>query len=186
MSLIYIFAFLFFGAAGIFYLAVLVMFQDAIDYGEVKNGERKESICFAWRPLDVKLASGLNRGLQYLVYFATGTMSAINAISDYEGKFNAGEITEAEMQTAIQGELDAVSRNSKIWFGVIVIGVILLVFALGFFFLRFKYSLDEAKVKEINAQLNQKAVNQEEDLVLETADGALVEDEIPDSPGEED
>lgn len=166
MSLIYVFAFLFFGAAGIFYLAVLVMFQDAIDYGELKNGERKESICFAWRPLDVKLASGLNRGLQYIVYLTTGTYAAIQAISNYEGSFNAGEIDEAARDSAIAGELSNVSRASKIWFGVIVIGVIIILFGLAYYFLRFKYSLDEKKMEEVTAVLNEKTVNKDEEVLV--------------------
>lgn len=89
MYLYYIFAFLFFAGSGIYYLIVLVMFQDAIDYNEWKYGERKESICFAWRPLDVKLASGLNRLLQFIVFAVSGTALFINVISNAEGSFNA-------------------------------------------------------------------------------------------------
>lgn len=156
MSLLYVLAFLFFGAAGIFYLAVLVMFQDAIDYGEWSTGERKESICFAWRPLDVKLASGLNRGLQYLVFLITGTSAAIDAISKYEGQYNAGEISEAARDAGIASTLGEVSRQSLIIFGSIVIGVIILVFIGSWVVLRFCYKLDEQKVKEIVTELNAK------------------------------
>ncbi len=156
MSLLYVLAFLFFGASGIFYLAVLVMFQDAIDYGELTTGERKESICFAWRPLDVKIASGLNRGLQFLTYAITGTAFAINAISNLEGELNSGAISQEQFNTEIAEQLSQVSRTSLIWFGVIVIGVIMLVFAASFILLRFCYSLDEDKVQKIVAELEEK------------------------------
>ena len=89
MFLYYLSSFLFFAGSGIYYLICLVMFQDAIDYNEWKFGERKESICFAWRPLDVKLASGFNRLLQFIVFAVSGTALFINVISNAEGRFNA-------------------------------------------------------------------------------------------------
>ena len=170
MSLLYIMCFIFFGASGIFYLVCLVMFQDAIDYGELKNGERKESICFAWRPLDVKLASGLNRGFQYAVYGITGTMLAINAISNWEGISNAllnqkgvnaleKEAINALVSSKIANATNQIS-GSEAWrlclFGALVIGIIIIAFAASFYLLRFKYSLDEKKMEEIVKELNSK------------------------------
>ena len=153
MFLYYVMAFLFFGAAGIFYLAVLVMFQDAIDYNEWKYGERKESICFAWRPLDVKLASGLNRGLQYLTFALTGTVLAVNSISNWEGKTNAltnaasnameklaiGNLRDAN----IANSMSSISSNQLFMFGIIVIGVILVCFVGAYFLVHFGYKIDE-------------------------------------------
>ena len=169
MSVLYLLCFIFFGATGIFYLAVLIMFQDSIDYGEWKNGERKESICFAWRPLDVKLASGLNRGLQYLTYAISGTVVAINAISNWEGIGNAlanatSSLAEKEAISALTAyKIDmsstlghGVTSNMLTVFGVIVIGVILVAVACSFISLRYGYKLDEEKMKEIVGELNAK------------------------------
>ena len=172
MSLLYIMCFIFFGASGIFYLVCLVMFQDAIDYGELKNGERKESICFAWRPLDVKLASGLNRGFQYAVYGITGTMLAINAISNWEGISNAllnqtgvtaleKDAINALISDKIAKATTQISSGEQwrlVLFGALVIGIIIIAFGASFYLLRFKYSLDEDKMKEIIDQLNAKKV----------------------------
>ena len=167
MSLLYVMCFIFFGASGIFYLVCLVMFQDAIDYGEWKNGERKESICFAWRPLDVKLASGLNRGFQYAVYGITGTMLAINAISNWEGISNAllnqagNNVLEKEAINALVSEKIAQATTSVepwklVLFGALVIGIIIIAFGASYFLLRFKYSLDEKKMEDIVKELNAK------------------------------
>ena len=163
MSLYYLFSFFFFGATGVFYLALLVMFQDSIDYGEWKYGERKESIGFAWRPLDVKLASGLNRGLQWLVFALTGTSAAINAISNAEGTYNAaiaGNVTEAEKEaatlirdTTIASSMSGISRGQLVLFGAIVIGVILVCFGASWALLHFGYKLDEKKMEEIVKEL---------------------------------
>ena len=166
MSLLYVMCFIFFGASGIFYLACLVMFQDAIDYGEWKNGERKESICFAWRPLDVKLASGLNRGLQFAVYGITGTVLAINAISNWEGISNAlsnaakSEAEKSAINSVISSNIANATNGVESWrltlFGAIVIGVILVAFIGSYLLLRFGYKLDEKKMEQIVGELNAK------------------------------
>lgn len=160
MSLLYVMSFIFFGASGIFYLAVLIMFQDAIDYGELTTGERKQSICFAWRPLDVKIASGLNRGIQYIAFASTGTYLAINTISTMEQDYNSGAATyasSAEFTDAVDAAIaDKISRTNLIWFGVIVIGIILVVFAASYIICRFCYKLDEDQMKDVVAQLEEK------------------------------
>ena len=165
MFLYYLFAFLFFGASGILYLAILVMFQDAIDYNEWKYGERKESICFAWRPLDVKLASGLNRGLQYLTFAVTGTVVAINSISNWEGTSNAlSNAASNGMEKLAIGNLRDVNiahsmanltSTQLFWFGVIIIVVILLCFAGAFASLFFGYKIDEDLEKQIVKELEE-------------------------------
>ena len=165
MFLYYLFAFLFFGASGIFYLAILVMFQDAIDYNEWKYGERKESICFAWRPLDVKLASGLNRGLQYMTFAITGTVLAINSISNWEGISNAlSNAASNSMEKLAIGNLRDtniaismanITSTQLFWFGVIIIAVILLCFAGSFASLFFGYKIDENLEKQIVKELEE-------------------------------
>lgn len=75
--LIYLCAFFFFAASGVFYLALLVMFQDAIDYQEWKFGERKEAVAFAWRPLDAKLGSAIQTGIRNLTFLLTGTQAIL-------------------------------------------------------------------------------------------------------------
>ena len=181
MALYYVFSFLFFGATGVFYLALLVMFQDSIDYGEWKYGERKESICFAWRPLDVKLASGLNRGLQWVVFALTGTSAAINAISNAEGTYNAaiaGSLTEAEKEAAtlvrdstIASSMSMIQRSQLVLFGGIVIGVILVCFVASWALLHFGYRLDEAKMEEIVKDLEKTHQKDEAERTREVVGG---------------
>lgn len=163
MFLYYLFSFLFFGATGIFYLVVLVLFQDAIDYNEWKYGERKESICFAWRPLDVKLASGLNRGLQYITYLASGTMLAINSVSNWEGISNAminstkdkatqNAITLLRDERIAEG-MNGITSSQLFTFGVIIIGVILVAMIASYLLLHFGFKIDEAKEKQMVEEL---------------------------------
>ena len=93
MFLYYLFPFIFFFGMGMMYLAIMVMFQDAIDNHELQYGERKESIISAWRPLDVKLSSALLRGFQTLIFLVSGLDVAVNAISEAEKAHNASAQT---------------------------------------------------------------------------------------------
>ncbi len=188
MCLYYIFSFLFFGATGIFYLALLVMFQDSIDYGEWKYGERKESISFAWRPLDVKLASGLNRGLQWLTFALTGTATAINAISNAEGVYNADvaaangnsalvDAATAVRDTTIASEMSKISRGQLVGFGCIIIGVILACFVASWALLHFGYKIDEEQEKQIVAELEEKRKADNGETKEESDKGVVVPEE---------
>ena len=169
------------------------MFQDAIDYNEWKYGERKESICFAWRPLDVKLASGLNRGLQYLTFAVTGTVLAINSISNWEGMSNAlsAAATNSMEKLAIGNLRDAnieqarlaITSTQLFFFGVIIIVVILLCFGGAMALLQFGYKIDEKLEEQIVKEL---AIKNAEDnkAAEEAAAPAPAEDEQP-KPAEE-
>ncbi len=173
MWMYYATSFFFFGASGIFYLALLVLMQNAIDYNEWKFGERKESICFAWRPLDVKLCSGMNRGLQYIVYLATGTSAFINAISNAEADYNSvayngGDkaAAEATRNAAIAEAGANITQQSLIIFGTIVIGTILVSVVIAYVLLRFGFKVyedEEAKiVKELAERHKQDELKTEE------------------------
>ena len=173
MWMYYVTSFFFFGASGIFYLALLVLMQNAIDYNEWKFGERKESICFAWRPLDVKLCSGLNRGLQYLVYAVTGTSVFINAISNAEADYNSvayngGDkaAAEATRDASIASAGANISQQSLIIFGTIVIGTILVSVIIAYVLLRFGFKVyedEEAKiVKDLAERHKQDELKTEE------------------------
>ncbi|HBS03000.1 MAG TPA: hypothetical protein DEA63_03970 [Firmicutes bacterium] len=156
MWMYYVSAFFFFGASGIFYLALLVLLQNAIDYNEWKYGQRKEAICFAWRPLDVKLASGLNRGLQWTVFAATGTSVFINAISNGEGDFNSNAIDEAARDQIIAAEGAKITTQQLSLFGFIIIGTILACTIVAYCLMRFGFKVDDKMEESIVKELEQR------------------------------
>ena len=167
--LIFIACFFFFAATGIFYLALLVMFQDAIDYQEWKFGERKEAVCFAWRPLDVKLGSALQTGIRNLTFVLTGTQVILNRISNaeshnifsgftpYSEEINGATVTYSTMDEAIQGAYTWSDKSRQLTlFGIIIIGIILVVFAGCLLLLHFGYKIDEDMEKQIVADLEKR------------------------------
>jgi|GEM_PF-283406 len=164
--LLFIPAVFFFAAQGVFYLALLVMMQNAIEYNEWKNGERKESVVFAWRPLDAKFSSAILKGIQNLMYIIAGLYAmAVVPISNAEGKLAADtvaangdkaaiEAATAARDSTVAEAMDKIDRSQLIIFGCILIGLILIIFGAAWACLHFGYKIDEDQYKTIVAELD--------------------------------
>ena len=154
--IVFLTAFLFFAATGIFYLNLLVMFQDAIDYQEWKFGERKEAIAFSWRPLDAKLSSAISTGIRNMTFLASGTYAIINNISNAESQHPF--ITEDEFNKLINEAYvwDSGKQLQLTIFGSIIIGIIVVSFIGCYLLLKFGYKIDEDMIKTMNADLEKR------------------------------
>ena len=168
------------------------MFQDAIDYQEWKFGERKEAIAFAWRPLDVKLGSAVQTGIRNLTFMITGTQVVLNGISTAEGHRiydpSTGEYIYKGTAESFDKEIkdlyevfNPTKRDSLVLFGVIIIGIIIVVFTACFLLLKFGYKITEEKEAQIVADLN-KVHEKDAELI---AEGVSVE-QIPETKSEDD
>ena len=164
MFLYYLFPFIFFFGMGLMYLAIIVMFQDAIDYNEYEYGERKESIISAWRPLDVKLSSALLRGFQYLIFLASGLMGAVKAISDAENKHNAvsqahigdKDWVDYEFVNTVVAIKEGVSTQSITIAGVLIVIILVASIVATYLLMHFGYTITEEKHQEIVNALEEK------------------------------
>lgn len=160
--ILFICAFFFFAATGIFYLTLLVMFQDVIDYQEWKFNERKEAVAFAWRPLDVKLGSALQTGIRNLTFLISGTYTIINNISNAESQHAV--ISDEEFNSLINDAYVWTNKRQQLTiFGAIIIGIIVVSFLACFLLLKFGYKVDEQLTEQIVADLNKRhALDKEE------------------------
>jgi|LAHS01.1.fsa_nt_gb Na+/melibiose symporter-like transporter len=163
--LLFIPSIFFFAAQGIFYLCLLVMMQNAIEYNEWKFGERKESVVFAWRPLDAKFSSAILKGIQNLMYMIAGLYDmAVLKISNAEGQLAAdtaaanGDATAIAAATATRDSTVAaamanIKPSQLVVFGCILIGLILIIYGGAWACLHFGYKIDEEQYKKIVDEL---------------------------------
>lgn len=110
---------------GMLNVIMTIFLSDSVDYGEVKNGTREESVIFSMQTFTVKLASGV------AVFLAGLVVEWIHLD------------TEASVQT--QGTLDAL----RMW--MTIPSIILLV--IGIFVFKKFYRLNDAKMEEIKSKL---------------------------------
>lgn len=73
-----------FSGQGLFYLILLVMMTNTIEYNQWKDNERRESLIFAMRPLTAKIASALQAGVVAMTLSMSLLYNTSNSISDIE------------------------------------------------------------------------------------------------------
>ena len=159
MFLYYLFPFIFFFGMGMMYLAIMVMFQDAIDYNELEYGERKESIISAWRPLDVKLSSALLRAFQFIIFSVSGLMIAVNRISNAESAHNiaaVGKPADWVDDTFINEVVDihnSVTAGQLRVAGILIVAILLASIVAAWLLMHFGYTITEEKHQQIVDEL---------------------------------
>lgn len=134
--LLFIPAFFIFSANGMLQVLVTIFLADTVDYGELKNNRRDESVIFSMQTFVVKLASGI------AALIASICLAVFNLSSD--------SVTEAQQTIDFSA---GVAQSSKIGLRMTmtILPIIGLIFALFWFKKRFK--LNEAKMKEISTEL---------------------------------
>ena len=123
-------------AVGVLNVIITVFLANTVDYGEVKNGHREESVIFSMQTFVVKLASGV-------AGFLSSMVLAIFHIS-------------ADKEAVIVEPISDASRMG-LRFSMTLIPILVLL--VGFFVFRAKYILTDEKMEEITAKLESKKNN---------------------------
>ncbi len=132
--------FFIFAANGVLQVLTTVFLANTVEYGELKNGRRDESVIFSMQTFVVKLASGL------AAFVASICLSVFSLQS-------GTEVSEADMVKDFSLEVAASSRV-----GLRMTMTLIPIFGLFVAILWFKkkYLLTEEKVNEISSQLAKK------------------------------
>jgi Na+/melibiose symporter-like transporter len=148
---------------GVFYLALLVMMQNTIDYNEYQFGERKESVAFSWRPFDAKLSAAVKWGFYLLALVASGTMAIYQTINDQTAQLaqnNTGvtdAATIAANQTAadnaVQNAIANASRSSIVAFDIWFFAGLFVCLAAAYLFIRCGYTFWEDEHMKVVKEL---------------------------------
>ena len=142
MSSVYILflpGFFIFSANGVLQVLTTVFLANTVDYGELKNGRRDESVIFSMQTFVVKLASGI-------AAFIASICLSINHLS-------SGDTSEAEQMIDFAKDVTA-SAKLGLRMTMTIIPIIGLFIAIAVF--AKKFILTEEKVSEITKQLYQK------------------------------
>lgn len=143
-----------FGAVGLLNVLVTVFLANTVDYGEIKNNRRDESVIFSMQTFVVKLASGI------AALAAAVSLSVFN-ISKTDVSFEAVDgslITGLKTMIENLRESSAVSVSGGsiigLRFVMTVLPMIVLVIAL--FIFKAKYKLNDEKLAEITAKIKER------------------------------
>lgn len=122
-------------AVGVLNVIITVFLANTVDYGELKNHRRDESVIFSMQTFVVKLASGIAGFLSSMVLFVFNINSDKNA------------------------EAVAISETSSLGLRLSMTLIPILVLLVGFVVFRKKYILSDDRMDEITAELAKRKNN---------------------------
>ena len=146
--------FFIFAAVGILNVLVTVFLANTVDYGEIKNNRRDESVIFSMQTFVVKLASGI------AALVAAGSLS-IFSISSSDATYEAvnGSLMEG-LKMYIDGIVangaTVVSNSSVIGLRFVMTVLPVVVLAVGFLVFKSRYILTDEKIAEISEQIKER------------------------------
>ena len=142
--LLFIPGFFIFAANGMLTVITTVFLANTVDYGELKNDRRDESVIFSMQTFVVKLASGI-------AALAASICLSINHLQ------SGTDVSAADAATDFSAAVD-LSQKTGLRMTMTVIPIIGLLIA--FFWFKKKFILDEAKVAEITEAVKAKHAEQ--------------------------
>ena len=157
LAILCVFGVLIFVGQGVFYMNMLIMLTNTIEYDELRSGKRNEAIVFSIRPFMVKFASAIQQLIVTATLLITGLYNLSNQIAEIEKQGLSQEVTTNLANQAIQ---NASLNDMFVWqkfglrFSMTIIPVIL--FAIAFIIIKKKYIIDEVMYEDILRQLKER------------------------------
>ena len=159
LAILCVFGCIIFAGQGIFYLTMLIMLTNTIEYDEWKTGTRNEAISFSVRPFMVKLSSALQQGVLTLFLIITGLYSITEQFSKLEADKAAGTVSD------ITNQANALFASADTWqiFGF-TIGMCLIpvaLFILQHILIKKKYIIDEKFYDQMIKEISERKQSEE-------------------------
>ncbi len=155
-SLIVLFAsgFLAFFGISLFYVVLIVMTANTIEYNEFKTGFRNESIIFSVRPLMVKMGAAIQQSIVTLVLVASGIVGLTSKIADLEIQKSEGLLTDVTSQANDILLLGTTGMKLSIRIGMALVPLVCM--SLAYYLIKKKYIIDEVYFEEIVDELKKR------------------------------
>ena len=148
-TLLSIFGVAIFLGQGIFYMVMLIMLANTIEYDEWQTGERNDAVTFSVRPFMVKLASAIQYGVVALTLVICGMYSITQEIGTIEQNISTGLINKEAAVMIITNMLNTVKPEQMLGltFAMTIIPIIL--FVIAYIVIKKKYIIDEAMYEKM-------------------------------------
>ena len=146
--------FFIFAAVGVLNVLVTVFLANTVDYGEIKNNRRDESVIFSMQTFVVKLASGI-AALVAAISLSVFSISRSDATYEaVDGSLIQG-LKEYILGIAANGAT-VVSGSSVVGLRFVMTVLPVVVLVIGFLVFKSRYILTDEKLEEISAQIKER------------------------------
>ncbi len=131
-------------AIGILNVVITVFLANTVDYGELKNHRRDESVIFSMQTFVVKFASGI------AALVAAASLALFNIQEDAKAVLNMESITETVKNS---GVVDSADGGAVLGLRIVMTMVPIFVLIIAIVLFRAKYKLTDEKLDEITTEL---------------------------------
>lgn len=148
-------------SGSVFYLALLIMITNTIEYNEWTTGERNESIIYSARPFAAKISSSIQQLVVYGVLLIGGVLAITQNIASLEVEMNRMLQTNpdpsleadliAQMNNAISSAPNIMVARIALIVGMTVIPIIL--YVLAYVYIKRRYHIDEAVYEKMREDI---------------------------------
>ena len=138
------------GAVGILNVIVTIFLANTVDYGELKNRRRDESVIFSMQTFVVKLASGI------AALVASICLAVFDIQADSSGAQTASMLIKS-LQDIASGADTAINSSSVVGLRMVMTLAPIVVLVIALFIFRSKYILTDKKLEEITSELKSRS-----------------------------
>lgn len=143
--------FLIFAAVGVLNVLITVFLANTVDYGELKNHRRDESVIFSMQTFVVKFASGIAALIASLCLTVFNISDSDTTYEAINGSYVAG-IKDYLGQIALKGS-SVVSNSSVFGLRIVMTVLPIIVLIIGITVFKKKYMLNDTRLADINRKL---------------------------------
>ena len=134
------------GAVGILNVIVTIFLANTVDYGELKNRRRDESVIFSMQTFVVKLASGI------AALVASICLAVFDIQADSTGAQTASMLIKS-LQDAASGADTAIDGSAVVGLRLVMTLAPIVVLVVALLIFKARYILTDKKLEEIAAEL---------------------------------
>lgn len=160
--LLCLFGILVFGGQGVFYMAMLIMLTNTIEYDEWKTGERNEAVTFSVRPFMVKLSGAIQAGIVSATLVLCGLYGYTKEVGDLEVLKNTNPQLYTDAQLISDANNIFSNANNGQLFGLSVAMTIIpiLMFVATYVIIKKKYIIDEKLYDQMVSEISKRKYEQ--------------------------
>ena len=157
--LLCVFGIFVFGGQGVFYMVMLIMLTNTIEYDEWQTGERNEAVTFSVRPFMVKLSGAIQAGIVSVALVACGLYAITQQIGDLEVDKNLGNITQTDLTTQANNLLSTANDLQIFGLSAAMTIIPIILFVATYFIIKKKYIIDEALYDTMTKEIEERKNN---------------------------
>ena len=153
------FGILVFGGQGVFYLTMLIMLTNTIEYDEWQSGDRNEAVIFSVRPFMVKLSSAIQTGIVSISLVICGLYEITEKIGDLEIDKNLGKISQEQLFSTATELLSKANDIQLFGLSISMTIIPILLFVATYFIIKKKYIIDEELYERMTREIAERKQN---------------------------